>query len=41
MKTLVCLTLAVSALASPALSFAQLAPSPRDPRAGPRRARPS
>jgi len=28
MKTLVCLTLAVSALASPALSFAQLAPSP-------------
>src|SRR5260370_11054012 len=28
MKTLVCLTLAVSALASPALSFAQSAPSP-------------
>jgi hypothetical protein len=28
MKTLVCLTLAVSALASPALSCAQLAPSP-------------
>ena len=27
MKTLVCLTLAVSALASPALSFAQSAPS--------------
>ena len=28
MKTLVCLTLAVSALVSPALSFAQSAPSP-------------
>jgi hypothetical protein len=28
MKTLVCLTLAVSVLASPALSFAQSAPSP-------------
>ena len=28
MKTLVCLTLAVSALASPALSFAQASPAP-------------
>jgi hypothetical protein len=28
MKTLVCLTLALSALASPALTFAQSAPSP-------------
>lgn len=28
MKTLICLTLAVSAFASPALSFAQSAPSP-------------